>query len=121
MLRLRQKYGAFRLLVYLLDGSLGDLVVVTRRMHSTYAHIRSFRALGRRLGTGSRQVKDWLGWLEWAGYLRDIRPDLNRRGCRLVLRSLRLSPVYLSRETQGDLCIMGKTEPINSIDRNDGG
>ncbi len=80
-MRSRTQVGAFRLLTYILYGQY-SYMEVSRGV----VHLSSIRKLARLLGTESKRVNAWLGYLEFQGYISGLSYSANRRQCQFKVR-----------------------------------
>lgn len=76
--------GAFKLLTLLLYGKYP---VIFTRLKLDIA-VLSIRSLARIAGTQSQTVRDWLDYLEYSGYISEMKYNLNQRKCTFKIRSL---------------------------------
>ena len=77
--------GAFKLLVLLLYGKYP---VIFSRSPNLEIQVESIRSLARISGTQSDCVRKWLDYLEYSGYITEMRPSTNSRKCSFKLRGL---------------------------------
>lgn len=80
--------GAFKLLVLLLYGKFP---VIFSRSTGLQISVESIRSLARISGTQSSNIRNWLDYLEYSGYITDMRYAPNQRKCTFKLREL--SPI----------------------------